>query len=264
MDKVYTIDTGDVIVNYFCNNVNSHSDSCNDGYEIIFALSSLGTCTVEGDEHILTAKSLLIIPPLSFHIQSYNPDQNIQGYSVKFVKSIIDESVIPMLDKIFSGANGKGRFYSSGCITDAVSDIFRRFDDALLLPEEEKRAFLKMLVNEAVILLSAVEGIIISRTDNELGARVAKFLNANIEKNISLDRLATRFFVSKYHLCRAFKKYSGTSVHSYINHKRIMYAKQLIESGENASAVAERVGFGDYSSFYRAYVKLVGKAPTKE
>jgi AraC-like DNA-binding protein len=41
-----------------------------------------------------------------------------------------------------------------------------------------------------------------------------------------------------------------------------MYARELIEGGETASGAAEKVGFGDYSAFYRAYVKIVGKSPT--
>ena len=265
MNKSFNIDTDDISVCYFSNNEsNIHIDSCNDRYEIIFSLSSLGTCIVEGNEHILNPGSVLIIPPLSFRVHSYAADLSIEGYSVKFTKSAIDPRVLSMLDKIFCSTNDGGRFYSSECVLDTITDIFRRFEDAFLLPDEEKKVFLCMLVNELVIFLSVTEAISISRTDNELGARVAKYLNSNIEKNISLDRLATRFFVSKYHLCHAFKKFTGISVHSYINHKRIMYAKQLIESGECASAVAEKVGFGDYSSFYRAYVKIVGKAPTKE
>jgi AraC-like DNA-binding protein len=75
-------------------------------------------------------------------------------------------------------------------------------------------------------------------------------------------QLAKRFFVSKYYLCRAFKKHNGISVHGYVNQKRVMYAKQLIESGETASSAAYRVGFGDYSAFYRAYVKIVGRSPS--
>jgi AraC-like DNA-binding protein len=43
-----------------------------------------------------------------------------------------------------------------------------------------------------------------------------------------------------------------------------MYAKQLIESGETASGAAYKVGFGDYSAFYRAYVRIIGKAPTQD
>jgi hypothetical protein len=33
-------------------------------------------------------------------------------------------------------------------------------------------------------------------------------------------------------------------------------------SEDLAAKAADQVGFGDYSSFYRAYVKVVGKAPT--
>ena len=51
-------------------------------------------------------------------------------------------------------------------------------------------------------------------------------------------------------------------MHAYVNQKRILYAKKLIESGVTASVAAERVGFGDYSAFYRAYVKIIGKSPT--
>ena len=39
-------------------------------------------------------------------------------------------------------------------------------------------------------------------------------------------------------------------------------AVELIEAGETASSAAYRVGFGDYSSFYRAYVKIIGEPPT--
>ena len=181
-----------------------------------------------------------------------------------FSRTNLTESVLSMLDKIVDKEKENGKLFSRNFASDLLLDVFRRFDEANCLPEVERKAFLSMLASEAIIILSAGEGQIISHTEHELGARVARYLNSKIEKNVSLDKLATRFFVSKYHLCRAFKKYTGTSVHSYINHKRIMYAKQLIESGESASLAAERVGFGDYSAFYRAYVRIVGSAPTKK
>lgn len=265
MEKGYTISLGDITVSYFCNNAEFDlviRDNCHDRYEIICAISSLGACTVEGSEHNLAPRTILLIPPLSFHNHTPKDDGECEGYSVSFPRSILSDKIATMLDKISSGSDNSGRFYCADCVCDSLSGIFRRFEDATVLPEAEQRALVETLICEVIIFLSAAEGRVISHTDHELGARVAKYLNANIERNISLDRLASRFFVSKYHLCRAFKKYSGASVHSYINHKRIMYAKQLIESGESASGASERVGFGDYSAFYRAYVRIVGKSPT--
>ena len=40
-----------------------------------------------------------------------------------------------------------------------------------------------------------------------------------------------------------------------------MLAKGMIENGETAANAAFRVGFGDYSSFYRAYKKALGHSP---
>ena len=266
MKKGYNYDLGNIVVKYFCADLDSFSSisNCQDKYEIIYSISSLGSCNIEGNEYNLFPRSILIIPPLSFHSHYFGDEDILEGYSISFSRDALGEKIIPLLDKITSFGQNSGRFYSPSNISDAISDIFRRYDDAALLPSQEKKIFIEMLISEIIVFLSACDSKIISYEDDDLGARVVKYLNMNIEKNISLDRLATKFFVSKYHLCRAFKKYSGASVHSYINHKRIMYAKQLIESGETASNVAERVGFGDYSAFYRAYLKIVGRSPSKE
>ena len=81
---------------------------------------------------------------------------------------------------------------------------------------------------------------------------------------MTLDNLARYFFVSKFYLCRVFKKHNGISIHSYINQKRIIIAKQYIDSGMSAAAAADMVGYADYSAFYRAYVKIVGRSPTAQ
>ena len=47
-----------------------------------------------------------------------------------------------------------------------------------------------------------------------------------------------------------------------MNHKRIMIARQYIKSGMSAKDASKMVGYTDYSAFYRAYVKVVGKSPT--
>ena len=41
-------------------------------------------------------------------------------------------------------------------------------------------------------------------------------------------------------------------------------AKHLISRGEPPTTVAFEVGFGDYSTFYRAYVKETGRSPSCE
>jgi len=267
MKNEYTISNDNVTVSRFSSSrgfIPISKNNCHERYEIIFALSNLGTCKVEGGEYSLVARSILLIQPMAFHNYYAFDDSTLEGYSICFSDSVLSKCVLDMLNKIFGDENNSGKYYPAKGVCDALCDIFRRFDDAHILGTNEQSAFLDTLIAELIIFLSATEFKTISHNEQELGIRVAKYLNSNIEKNISLDRLATRFFVSKYHLCRAFKDYTGVSVHSYMNYKRIIHAKTLIESGCTASCAAERVGFGDYSAFYRAYVRIIGKSPTKE
>ena len=82
---------------------------------------------------------------------------------------------------------------------------------------------------------------------------ILEYINSNFQEDLSLDALANRFFISKYHLSREFNRIVGTSVYRYIIQKRLILAKQLISSGVPTSTVYQQCGFGDYSNFYRAF-----------
>lgn len=238
---------------------NFSDDHCHDRYEITYLLSAHGRYIVEGDEHKVSNGSLLLISPMSYHKVELEAS-DIEGISIKFSKAILSDSVRTLLDGLCDGVDVHGRLYSAALVSEGLISVFDRFSLAQEL-KEGRESYLQALLTEVIVLLSAAEGELMVVSEDELGARVARYLNSNFRKDVSLDRLARRFFVSKYHLCRAFKEYSGISVHAYVNHKRIIFAKSLIESGMTASGAAEKVGFGDYSAFYRAYVKILGKSP---
>ena len=237
---------------------------CHDFYEILYVVRGQGKYIVEGSEYEVKPRPLMLVRPFAYHHISLDKSQTYERYVIHFQRKHVFQAASALLDRLTDESETSGSYYSPMAISDTLSASFERFETAMTLPEDEKNAYIQAVLSEIIILLSASSGERILHCEEELGARVIRYLNGNIEKNISLDKLARRFFVSKYYLCRAFKKHNGISVHGYIVQKRIMYAKQLIESGETASGAAYKVGFGDYSAFYRAYVKIVGKAPTAE
>lgn len=78
---------------------------------------------------------------------------------------------------------------------------------------------------------------------------------------LSLEGLAERFYVSKYHLAHAFQQAVGTSVYHYIILRRLVAAKQMLGSGIAPGIVSGRCGFGDYANFYRAFKAEYGVSP---
>lgn len=59
------------------------------------------------------------------------------------------------------------------------------------------------------------------------------------------------------------QKLYGTTINKYVTARRISIAKALLAEGKNVSEVYGSVGFNDYSSFLKAFVKLVGVSPKK-
>ena len=237
-------------------------DHCHDSYEITFLLSGAGSFLVEGTEYSLCHGSLIFINPAQFHKVSFCSDEDLEVFTLYFNSTALSPEIMGLI-RSKPLVNEHGVFYSVGIIGETLANVFDRFSVGERLPKEERALYMQTLLSEIILLLSSAGSERLEKSELELGARVAKYLNSNIEKPLCLDKLARRFFVSKYYLCRAFKSYSGISPHAYIVKKRIIYAKQLIDSGVTAAAAAERVGFGDYSAFYRAYVRLFGKAPTQ-
>ena len=235
---------------------------CHDTYEVLYVLDGAGRFVIEGMSFDIKPGTLVLIRPFEYHSMQLDAGSSYERYVIHFSEEYLVNDALNLLRSILDGVEGSGKVYSATSLSKNVLPIFERFDTAESFPDNERSIYVKTLLSELMVFLSVSGGEKISINDGELGARVIKYLNENIYRNISLDTLARRFFVSKYYLCRAFKKHNGVSVHGYISHKRVMYAKQLIEQGETASGAAYKVGFGDYSAFYRAYVKILGKAPT--
>jgi len=53
-------------------------------------------------------------------------------------------------------------------------------------------------------------------------------------------------------------------VRDYLISKRVTYVQQLLINGIPATQAATLAGFGDYTAFYRAYVKRFGHAPSQD
>lgn len=90
---------------------------------------------------------------------------------------------------------------------------------------------------------------------------ILNYINDNIDKDLSIDNIATTFFTSKYYLMRKFKTQTGSSIHSYIIKKRLILARSLISKGYSMSEASTKCGFNDYSSFVRAFKKVYGVSP---
>lgn len=87
------------------------------------------------------------------------------------------------------------------------------------------------------------------------------YIEDHVDENLSLEKLAEAFFVSKYHISHVFKENLGMSIHQYITKKRLALCREAILGNRSITESYLTYGFGDYSSFYRAFKKEYGISP---
>ena len=234
---------------------------CHDSYEMLFVMEGAGKYVVEGREYALTARSVMIAKPLEYHYVVIDKDVRYERYLIRFNDSDLIEGANEALSAFLDGENNVRCFCFSGDVSDTIVSIFEHSKIAMTLPGEYSESYKRMILAELIMLFSVARSEDANTYGFEIGARVIQYLNEHINRNLSLDFLSKKFFVSKYYLCRVFKKHNGISIHGYVMQKRVMLAKQLIESGVSAALAAKKVGFRDYSAFYRAFVKIIGQPP---
>ena len=93
--------------------------------------------------------------------------------------------------------------------------------------------------------------------------RAVYFMSENYAQEIRLENLAREARMSKYHLCRVFKRWVGISCIAYLNRVRIERAKEmLIQKYDSITNIAYDTGFKNLVHFERTFKGHVGITPS--
>ena len=94
-------------------------------------------------------------------------------------------------------------------------------------------------------------------------AAVFDYIDARLERDLSLAELSAQVAMSKYHFIRTFKHTSGMTPHQYILGGRIRAAATALRGTQKPVArIALDHGFGDLSTFNHLFRRVMGITPT--
>jgi AraC family transcriptional regulator len=93
-------------------------------------------------------------------------------------------------------------------------------------------------------------------------ARLTEHIEAHLDRNLSLDRLARVAGMSASHLKTLFRRATGLPLHRYVVQRRVERARTLLRQGElSTSQVALEAGFAHQSHLARWMRRLLGVTP---
>ncbi len=235
-------------------------------YELLLFIQGDTNYIIEGNVYKLKPYDLVIQRKGEMHRLFHNSTATYERVFIQispnyFIKNNCKELETEFLKETHGSMN---KINAETCISSGVYDAFLRLQKYSNNFKDIYTPVSNAIITEILYLINNATLFSENDAPDNLIKSVIEYINKNHTKNFSLDELAKEFFVSKCHLCRTFKQHTGFTVYNYITNKRLLKANELISHGSALGTAAALAGFNDYSSFYRAYVKNYGHAPTSK
>ena len=142
----------------------------------------------------------------------------------------------------------------------------RAYLETPVIGEERYRAMTTLLAAFS-LQLGELAGQIILDLRHEKSDCIAcakDFIDENIHDPILLDEVASEVHMSRYYLCRRFKKATGMTLTEYVTGRRVeMAGEMLANTSLRVADIAFEVGFQSLSQFNRCFRNIAGTTPTK-
>lgn len=230
--------------------------------ELYCFLGGDATFHVEGTAYPLLPGDVLVMRPAEAHYVQVAPDKPYERILLNFDTGIL--SAIDPEDRLMQ------LFFQR---TAGTRNLYRLKDDNCLAclqkmtaPCQEQRL---AIMGNLILLLQQLTEIFCSEQhiiDNPdtLESRIIRYINKNLDRELTIQALCDRFFISRTQLCQRFRQATGTSIGNYITAKRLILARRLLRHNQKPTEVFTACGYQDYSAFYRAYQNYFGHSPRDE
>lgn len=228
--------------------------------EIYYFLRGNARFVVEGNIYPLERGNILVMASGQTHHLLLE-----QSTAYERMALLIDTTAVPsefeaLNEQIYSGANlfeltKREQVWfeeSFSLITKSAEDIRKN----LVL------SFSSMIFS---VISNKLTHVTVSNIEDDMIKKTINYINKNLSDELSLEVIAKALYCSKVSLNRKFREIMGCTVWEYVIRRRIFSARQqLFLSGSSITDACQKSGFNDYSSFFRAYKKVLGISPSED
>ena len=260
-----------VVYYYKDNNIEQIPLHYHEFYELLFLIDGNLDYIVGDDIYHLEKGDLLFIPPGVFH----NPI--IHNFDIPYERYVLWISVFAM-KKIFELDEDAGMFrdesvnklflfrskgYVNVTLQDAFKELFKSYEEKKFCYKSECYSIITKILTLYNRELYNRTNNIMSGTKDTLISNVLHYIDTHITDDLSLDKIESIFYISKYTISHKFKEVMNISYYQYVIQKRLSIGKKFLLDGVPANIVYKSCGFSDYACFYRAFKKKYGFYPSK-
>lgn len=268
--RQYMLSKNFEIYYYEDNTLNQVKDHIHNYYEFYFFLEGDVSMIIEDVPHPVKTGDIILIPPnVRHHVLIHSHKVPYRRFVFWISKDFCNELLQLSPDYVFLMQHA---FVKKEYIFHNDVIAFNRIQSKVFSLIEEmhgdrfgRDARITLCVQDLILHLNRIvyekNNTKTASDEESLYQGLLNFIDEHLDENLTLDRLAVEFYVSKFHISHVFKNNMGISLHQYITKKRLYACKDAICSTMSISEAYLMFGFGDYSSFFRAFKKEFGLSP---
>ena len=235
-------------------------------YEIILPLAGQVHYSSGGNVYDLYAGDMILIPAEVYH--TFYADNMETPY--ERIITQIDADYWNALCKDLHVEDTLGRGDILLLRSKAISrwnlrGLFERMHKSTELTDFHRDIAFRSQLSEFMMIIDQAVAECLSATPDStstLATKALEYLEAHFkEPELCTNDLVEHTFVSREHLSRVFKEYTGQSIHVYITALRMQAFRDALAEGQSILTACTEAGFSDYSSFNRSFKKLYGMTP---
>ena len=240
-----------------------------DFYKIILFLKGDVAYTIEGKCYPLEPYDIVLVNRGEIHRVEVGENAIYERIIIYISKNY--------LDRLNDSENGLGQFFDLNDQEDKHVLRLRNkycnrlFSIAMELKDEDTlyaHLYHEALMMQLFILLNrALKNHSIdfleSLTKNQKISEILLYIKEHLLEELTVDRIASTFFISRYHLMHIFKEETGYTLVNYIIQKRLILSREYIEKGSSITEACYLAGFREHSTYLRAFRKIYGETPNE-
>ncbi len=236
---------------------------CHERYEILIVLSGKGFFCAEGRKYPLGKGRIYITRPGESHGIQISPEEPYHRVAYHWSPEFLNGCPAFFKEPFDSRRAGGCNEYllkhtgSSGQLMVSVPDSAK----GELLHTYLKTRLFAFLCDLSQVRQEAGDALTSTPASDKLSLAI-DYVNSNLYGQITLEDVAAAAGLSTSQTCRLFKSRLGTTVHDFVQGKKVVAARQMILENVEPAEVGRLCGFGSYTAFYRAYYSYFGVSPT--
>lgn len=235
-------------------------------YELYYLEGGERFYVIEGKTYHFLPGQYVLFPPFVMH-HSYGKNNTPFKRIVLYFRP--DQIHYPKLTELTSknfmifNTSQKDLLHIHRYLTEILKEDTK--GSPFLFDQEDslRRNYMHSLLNSLLVTAFLYESSeTVPGKQNQIG-KIIDYIHQNYYANLSLEFLSDTFFISPYHLCHEFKRYTQRTLVDYINVTRIMNAqRKIMETNNSLTKICSETGFSNLTHFNRVFKQQVGMTPS--